>query len=280
MNSVTRRNLIMTKHVCKTCGKKFTRKDSLKRHSVKHTSTTPAHEKYICEICGKEYARQDNLTRHAKKHTGTEPVHKCPHCPKIFGQSSSLKIHIRTHTGERPFACPFCQKSFKTRSYLNVHIDFHKGAKPYLCDVCGKAFTTSGSLSNHSAIHTGQKLFGCSACDNRYAQRIGAWKHIKKDHPDVNAKVTTIQTSERLGNGGTVDCTTHRFEGTGIEVSKVTSDQATVYVRTERGPCGELVTVSQSEQPPVTTFNLQSPLDILAGVALADAGLTGDNFED
>jgi hypothetical protein len=33
--------------------------------------------------------------------------HKCPVCDRLFLRPSSLAVHMRTHTGERPFPCPF-----------------------------------------------------------------------------------------------------------------------------------------------------------------------------
>lgn len=34
--------------------------------------------------------------------------HRCKFCGKGFSSDSALKIHIRSHTGERPFACNDC----------------------------------------------------------------------------------------------------------------------------------------------------------------------------
>lgn len=36
--------------------------------------------------------------------------HRCKFCGKGFSSDSALKIHIRSHTGERPFACNDCGK--------------------------------------------------------------------------------------------------------------------------------------------------------------------------
>lgn len=46
--------------------------------------------------------------------------HFCHLCQKNFSSTSSLQIHMRTHTGERPFVCNVCQKAFTTKGNLKV----------------------------------------------------------------------------------------------------------------------------------------------------------------
>lgn len=50
----------------------------------------------------------------------SDQKHYCHMCQKNFSSTSSLQIHMRTHTGERPFVCNVCQKAFTTKGNLKV----------------------------------------------------------------------------------------------------------------------------------------------------------------
>lgn len=47
----------------------------------------------------------------------------CPSCAKAFSRPSSLRIHVHSHTGEKPFRCPHkgCGKAFSVRSNMKRH---------------------------------------------------------------------------------------------------------------------------------------------------------------
>ncbi|CAO2594583.1 Sal-like protein 3 [Lemmus lemmus] len=72
--------------------------------------------------------------------------HKCRFCAKVFGSDSALQIHLRSHTGERPFKCNICGNRFSTKGNLKIHERTHTGEKPFGCTICGRAFTTKGNL--------------------------------------------------------------------------------------------------------------------------------------
>lgn len=68
----------------------------------------------------------------ALKSTAEEHRHRCRFCHKIFGSDSALQIHIRSHTGERPFKCNICGNRFTTKGNLKVHFTRHKSKYPHI----------------------------------------------------------------------------------------------------------------------------------------------------
>ncbi|XP_018326997.1 metal regulatory transcription factor 1-like [Agrilus planipennis] len=70
---------------------------------------------------------------------------KCTYCSRVFPREKSLQAHLRTHTGERPYACdyPKCTRRFTQSGQLKTHQRLHTGEKPFVCTVpnCERRFT-------------------------------------------------------------------------------------------------------------------------------------------
>ncbi|XP_050360041.1 uncharacterized protein LOC126779903 [Nymphalis io] len=56
-------------------------------------------------------------------------LHYCSICSKGFKDKYSVNVHVRTHTGEKPFTCSLCGKSFRQKAHLAKHYQTHIAQK-------------------------------------------------------------------------------------------------------------------------------------------------------
>lgn len=51
-------------------------------------------------------------------------------CSNAFSTKGSLKVHMRLHTGAKPFKCPHCELRFRTSGRRKTHMQFHYKPDP------------------------------------------------------------------------------------------------------------------------------------------------------
>ncbi|MBN3272192.1 FOG1 protein, partial [Polyodon spathula] len=123
---------------------------------------------FPCKDCGIWYRSARNLQAHLmyycasrQKQDSSPPPEKpkdsypneriCPfpHCSKSCPSTSSLEIHMRTHSGERPFVCLICLSAFTTKANCERHLKVHTDTLNGICHGCGFVSTTRDILYSH-----------------------------------------------------------------------------------------------------------------------------------
>ncbi|XP_026086426.1 zinc finger protein ZFPM1-like [Carassius auratus] len=125
---------------------------------------------FPCKDCGIWYRSERNLQAHLmyycasrqKQQTSASPPQDkpkdsypnerlCPfpQCNKSCPSASSLEIHMRTHSGERPFVCLICLSSFTTKANCERHLKVHTDSLKGVCHGCGFISTTRDILYSH-----------------------------------------------------------------------------------------------------------------------------------
>ncbi len=92
---------------------------------------------------------------------------------------------------------------FYRQDKLKVHMRKHTGEKPYLCTQCGAAFAHNYDLKNHMRVHTGLRPYQCSSCFKTFVRSDHLHRHLKKDGcngiPSRRGRKPRIRDSELLG---------------------------------------------------------------------------------
>lgn len=74
----------------------------------------------VCGVCGKRFVCVTTMKRHLVTHTGEKPF-CCKVCGKQYTQKGNLRVHERTHRNDRPFECNICHQKFYRKEPMQKH---------------------------------------------------------------------------------------------------------------------------------------------------------------
>ncbi len=169
------RQISMKKHHVLISGEKATQTKPASMR--KRAQKTKSNSSFTCCHCGRSFDKKQNLQIHLRVHTGERP-YPCQQCGKSFTQPGTLKRHVRTHTGEKPYTCQQCGNGFTQKVHLKRHMRTHTGEKPYTCQQCGTCFTEKGDLKKHMRIHSGREALHLpSVWKEFYTERHPSFPH-------------------------------------------------------------------------------------------------------
>ncbi|XP_068006047.1 sal-like protein 4 [Melanerpes formicivorus] len=151
---------------------------------------------------GSETSKLQQLVENIDK--STADPNECLICHRVLSCQSSLKMHYRTHTGERPFKCKICGRAFSTKGNLKTHYGVHRANTPlkmqHSCPICQKKFTNAVVLQQHIRMHMGGQIPNTpmpeNTCDNTDGDPAVAEKNGDVSRPDDT--VDSIEMEEDL----------------------------------------------------------------------------------
>ena len=121
---------------------------------------------------------------------------QCHICGQYYKSRQNLAIHMRMHTGERPYNCSVCNKKFIQPHHLKAHlkskhdiimvtptkplredevVDTPEGLR-FKCQYCPKLLTSKNGRQKHERWHLGLRPHKCDVCGKAFKQS----HHLKR----------------------------------------------------------------------------------------------------
>lgn len=196
---------------CEYCSEKFLAKAGRSAHMQRHPEKLP----YKCSICKRRQQTKEGWQKHNKICIARRRL-ECHLCGYSYPRFTikGLKMHMRKHTGEKPFQCQFCQKYYPRPEALAQHIQRHRDLFKFKCAQCHRRFWNDvlrkqheqkcrkrryecylcrftrfglsySKFRRHMLTHIGEKYNKCKGCSDTFSTPDLLARHISDQHPHL-----------------------------------------------------------------------------------------------
>lgn len=194
-----RRNIMRKRFECAACGMRATHKSDLVEHiKDKHPK---AHIVSLDNNDGSKVhlvVTASKKPREARKFTAT-----CSYCSKVFHDNWKYMVHLRSHTGVKPFSCSECDFHATTKMTVRDHIHRKHKNCPDAKLILKLVNITDGSVEE-VAIDVPQKEFKCELCFQVFPGNYELKTHKFKDHPEARPFSCTMCEQKEWGKSAII----------------------------------------------------------------------------